>query len=614
MFDRHRGRERRLQQIVDRALADRQEQTGTATDDIGRLLRNYFLPHAKPTLIVALALLTWATVPYCFAYTHRYIIDHVLGASGGISQVTQEALLRGLLFVFWVNLALHVVNLVCHALTSYLTLTIGMRIAMRLREDLYTQLNALQLAFFDRTQTGRIIARIQSDVANLQNAIQTHLAPILIEPLKLVAGVAVLSWLDWKLALVVIAVSPIYAAAFLLLRPSIRRIGTAQNRLHSRMYGLATERINSVLLVKVFGQERRELGRFSRLVHDGVRVTRRQTTLNQVLNLTAGVISGVASAVVLWLGLSAVKRGDPGISLGKVIIFVQLTQQVFAPIQVLTAMGGVVQAMLVSLRRVFALLDEEAHMVPGAIRLRGMTGRISLQHVSFAYPSQDAPALEDVSLLVRPGEHVALMGPSGAGKSTLFHLLLRFHDPDCGTIEIGGVQLQDVDLASLRRHVRLVQQEAFVFAGTIAQNITYGAPQATEAQMIAAAQQAELHDFVMSLPDRYDTLIGENGMGLSGGQKQRLALATALLTNPEILLLDDVTSALDARTEGKIREALFRNLQGRTSMVITQRISTAMNCDRVVVLENGRITQSGTHEELAAIDGFYRRVCRQQAL
>lgn len=614
MTGRFKNREKRLQGIVERALSDTQEHTGTSAGDGLRLLRVYFRPHLGRTLLVGLSLVIWASVPYFFAFTHRYLIDDVLGAAGGILHLSTEHLLPGVWFVFWANMGLHSVNLLCHGVTSYLTLRIGMSIAMRLREEIYAKLNALHLSYFDRTQTGRIIARIQSDVANLQNAVQSHLGPVLIEPLKLIAGIGVLLWLDWRLALVVLAVSPVYAGVFIFLRPRIRRIGTAQSRLHSRIYGLATERLSSVLLVKVFRQERRELGRFSRLVHDGVRVTRRQTTYSQGLNLLAGVVSGGTTALILWLGLGAVRRGDPGVTLGKVIVFVQLTQQVFAPIQVLTAMGGVVQTTFVSLRRVFALLDEKARIVPGAIRLTGMKGKIHISDVSFTYPSQSHRALEGISLSVKPGEKIAIMGPSGAGKSTLFHLLLRFHDPDAGTIKIGGVDVVDADLASLRRHVRLVQQEPFVFSGTITQNMTYGAPQATEAQMIAAARQAELHDFIMSLPERYDTMIGENGMGLSGGQKQRLALATALLTNPEILLLDDVTSALDARTEAKIRDTLFRSLAGRTSLIITQRISTAMTCDRIVVLEQGRITQTGTHEQLAASEGFYQRICRQQAM
>lgn len=614
MIARLKRREARLRKIVAHALADSQEQTGSAAGDGGRLLRTYFRPHAGRTALTALSLIVWASVPYFFAFTHRYLIDDVLGAANGIFNIDAGQLVAGVLFVFWVNMGLHSINLLCHGITSYLTLKVGMSIAMRLREEIYAKLNALQLSYFDRTQTGRIIARIQSDVANLQNAIQNHLAPILIEPLKLIAGVCVLYVLDWRLASVVVSVSPLYAGIFLYLRPRIRRIGVAQSRLHSRIYGLATERLTSVLLIKVFGQERRELGTFSGLVHDGVRVTRRQTTFNQVLGLLAGVISGGTTALILWIGLSAVRNGDPGVSLGKVIVFVQLTQQVFAPIQVLTAMGGVVQTTFVSLRRVFALLDEEAKLVPGSIRLTGMKGKVKIQDVSFTYPSQESRALEHLNLEVKPGERIAIMGPSGSGKSTLFHLLLRFHDPDSGRVEIGGVDIVDADIASLRRHVRLVQQEPFVFSGTIAQNITYGAPKATEEQMITASRQAELHDFVMSLPDRYDTLIGENGMGLSGGQKQRLALATALLTNPEILLLDDVTSALDARTEAKIRETLFRSLRGRTSLVITQRVSTAMTCDRIIVLENGKITQRGTHEQLVNTGGFYQRVCRQQAL
>jgi ATP-binding cassette subfamily B protein len=241
-----------------------------------------------------------------------------------------------------------------------------------------------------------------------------------------------------------------------------------------------------------------------------------------------------------------------------------------------------------------------------------MSGKVRFDHVTFTYPYQEEPALMDVNFRVRPGEKVAIMGPSGSGKSTIFQLLLRFYDPQQGEVRVGGVNLIDAATESIRWHVGMVQQEPVIFSGTLAENIMYGRLAATPSEVIDACKKAEMHDFIMSLPLKYETVVGEQGITLSGGQRQRLALAQALLTDPEILLLDDTTSALDARTEARIRETLNKALEGRTSLIITQRVATARDSDWIMVLENGRATQMGTHEQLKSREGFYRRICEQQ--
>jgi ABC-type multidrug transport system fused ATPase/permease subunit len=272
-----------------------------------------------------------------------------------------------------------------------------------------------------------------------------------------------------------------------------------------------------------------------------------------------------------------------------------------------------VQALFVVARRVLAILETRVEIEPGRIGLEGMHGEIRFEHVSFTYPEQKEPALKDVSFSISAGQRVALMGPSGAGKTTVFLLLLRFYDPQAGRISVGGVDLLSASQASLRRHVRLVQQEPTIFTGSMADNITYGKLDALPEEIRRAAAAAELHEFIETLPEGYETIVGERGVTLSGGQKQRLALATALLTDPEVLLLDDTTSALDAKTEARIRVTLNRVLAGRTSLIITQRVATAMECDRIIVLEDGVITQQGRHEQLAREkNGFYRRICEQQ--
>ena len=611
-----RSRHRRLRRIVEETLSDTQEKTGLQTDDLRRLWRTYLSPHRRIMTGVLLALIAWASVPYFFAMTHRYLIDRVLGPGIGGDQSVDEqwlsTLLLGLWLVFGVNMLLHTVNLVCNWIASFFTLKIGRDVAMKLRDQLYRKLDALHLGYYDRTQTGRIVARVQADVGQIQNTITGHLAHLLVEPIKLTVGFAVLFWMDWRLARILAIAAPLYAVVFVLLRPRIRTNSMAQSRITSRLYGLTAERLGAIQVVKAFGKERGELGLFSRHVHNGVRLAQKQACYNQGLSFAASTVSTVAVAAILLHGLTSVRNGLHGATLGSVVAFVQLTQQVFLPIQTITAMAAILQTTLVSLRRIFTLLDEPSPSTSGGIRLSGMTGKVRFDHVTFSYPTQTVPAVRDATFSVEAGEHVAVMGPSGSGKSTLFNLLLRFYEPQHGQIFVGGVNLLDAEAGSLRRHVRYVQQEPFIFSGTIADNISYGSPNASDSEIAAVAKLVEMHDFVMGLPDRYDTVIGENGMGLSGGQRQRLALATALLTNPDVLLLDDTTSALDAETEARIRATLRSVMTGRTSLIITQRIATARNCDRIIVLESGNVAQAGTHEELVMADGFYRRICEQQ--
>ncbi len=610
------SRHQRLRRIVAETLSDTQEKTGVQAGDLQRLWKRYLAPHRRTMAAVLVALLAWSSVPYFFAMTHRYLIDRVM--TPGLAENREAgsdmlpALLLGLWLVLGANMLLHTVNLVCNWVASFFTLKIGQDVAMRFRERLYRKLDALHMGYYDRTQTGRIVARLQADVSQVQNTISGHLASLLVEPLKLTVGFGVLFWMNWRLARILAIAAPVYALVFILLRPRIRTNSMAQSRLVSRLYGLAMERLSAILVVKSFGKERSELGLLSRHVHNGVRLARRQALYNQGLSFVASTISTLAVTVILLQGLTAVRDGLHGMTLGSVLAFVQLTQQVFMPIQTITAMAAVLQTAMVSLRRIFTLLDEPTPASSGNIALTGMTGKVQFDRVTFSYPSQTAHALREVSFKIAAGEHVAIMGPSGSGKSTLFNLMLRFYDPREGQIVLGGVTITDAETSSLRRHVRYVQQEPFVFSGTIAENISYGCPDATQTEIEKAARLVEMHDFIMELPDRYDTVIGENGMGLSGGQRQRLALATALLTNPEILLLDDTTSALDAETEARIRETLRSVMHGRTSLIITQRIATARNCDRIIVLEDGGVTQAGAHDDLALQEGFYRRICEQQ--
>jgi ATP-binding cassette, subfamily B, bacterial len=438
----------------------------------------------------------------------------------------------------------------------------------------------------------------------------THSLNVSAYLIRIALGIGVLLALNWKLSLLILAAMPLYAWSFVRLLPIIRKTSIALRRLNSGMYGLAQERIGGVAVVKAFAQERREELTFAARMNHWVRLSMRLINFQEILGLVAGLITAVVTGLIIYIGMTHVRDGT--MSLGDVMVFIYALPNLFLQVKALSTVLTAIQAFFVVVRRVFVLLDAKEQVVPGERTLGGTDGTIELDGVWFSYPGQDGHALRDVSFRVEPGERVAIMGPSGSGKTTVFNLICRFYDPQRGAVRVGGIDLVEADPHSVREHVCMVQQEPVIFTGTVGENIAYGHPDARPSDIMRAAKQAELHEFIMTLPVKYETEVGRNGISLSGGQKQRLALATALLTDPEVLLLDDTTSALDAETEARIRATLNNVLAGRTSLIITQRIATARDCHKILVFEDGRVTQVGNHGSLVDRPGFYRRIYQQQ--
>ncbi|MCE9614576.1 MAG: ABC transporter ATP-binding protein/permease [Lentisphaerae bacterium] len=600
----------RTSAIIRRLLAEETETTAANwRADVRRLWHTYLRPFRGRFLAAAIVTIAWSFVPFGFALTWRFLIDHVLmpahaGTPGaGLGE-------RGVLLFFLMNSGIWAAHLACDRTRSWLVNTTSQNLVLVLRRDLHQKLAALHIGFFDRTPVGRLISRVMDDVNVIQQTAVSSLVYITGPIVKLVYGPAMLLYLDWRLAVPSILMLPVFGLAFLTLRRRIQRTNIALRRINSRTYSRAAERVNGVRIVQAFTRERGESRALAHLMAEFVRVAMRLVNYEQGLGLIQQALSAGTTAGLLFFGALAVRDGT--MTLGDLVAFIGALGSVLGPVNELMSYCMQIQSAQVVVHRAFNLLDEEVTVKPGQISLDGMVGAIAFEGVTFRYPGQKRPALDGVSFAIQPGEKVALMGPSGSGKSTIFHLLLRFYDPQQGAVRVGGVDLRHAHVNSLRRHVCLVQQEPMLFSGTIAENITYGRADALPIDVARAAKAADFHDFVMAQPFFYHTEIGEGGLSLSGGQRQRLALATALLTQPEILLLDDTTSALDAATEARIRETLRQVLQSRTSLVITQRVITARDCDRILILERGRLVQSGTHAELLAQDGFYRAICEQQ--
>ena len=604
-----RAQRTRVQNLMAELLKDSESYSGKVSEDLARLWRNYLAEHRTPVFAALFVTMVWSTHGFIFALAGQYLVDDVIQLTATVRPTLEQQLPK---FYIWIGLTLGTWTLVTITqwIRSRLILGVGQSLVYKLRTELHEKLQARHVGFFEHQETGKLMSRVLEDVWVIREWSTSHAINISASVFQLAVGAAIALWVNWQLTLIIIASMPLYFWSFVRLRPAIRQLSIAMRRVNAGLYARSQERIGAVAVVKAFDQERREALSFRQRMNHFVRLSMRVVTYQGIMVVLAGIITAITTGIVVYVGFTWVRIGR--LTVGEVVFLMNVMPRLFMQVSSLSSVFVQIQAVFVVIKRVFNLLDEPVSVHPGTIALENITGRVAFENVTFTYPGQTRPMLKDVSFAIEPGQKVALMGPSGAGKTTVFSLLLRFYDPDRGAVRLDGVNLVDADPTAIRRHVVMVQQEPVIFSGTVAENIVYGRQEARPSEIVEAATQAELHDFIMTLPVKYETEVGQNGVSLSGGQKQRLALATALLTRPEVLLLDDTTSALDAETESRIRETLNHALKGRTSIIITQRIATARDCDVIIVLDDGRVSQRGTHEQLRERTGFYRKILLQQ--
>ncbi|HDQ70471.1 MAG TPA: ABC transporter ATP-binding protein [Chloroflexi bacterium] len=564
-------------------------------------LSSYVRPYWKPLVVTSILILLQTGLNLLPPLFQREIVDNVIGMRD----------LSNLWHLVGALIGVHLLSQIVDFGDMFLRHALGERVIYDLRVQIYAHLQRLSLSFFERTSTGELMSRVTNDVNSLEQFITHGVALTALDLLRLLGALIVLLVLDWRLALVALVPLPFIAVGLRWfnqrVRPIYRQVRDRLGDINARLQ----DNLSGIRVIQAFGQEKVELNNFQdtseRYYQERVEAIRSWATFFPALRFVA------ALGGVLILGFGARMVVDDLITLGTLVAFLSYITSFYDPLRRLTEVDNVFQQAIAAGERIFELLDEnpEIQDEPDAIELKTIEGDVVFHDVHFRYGDGDE-VLHDVEFQMAPGEVVALVGPSGAGKTSIANLLCRFYDPIHGYIQVDGHDLREVQIKSLRQHVAVVLQDTFLFNATVRDNLRYGKPDASDEEMIVAAQAAYAHEFIQQMPDGYDTEVGERGVKLSGGQKQRLALARAILADPRILILDEATSSVDAEAEFLIQQALEEVLKGRTSLVIAHRLSTIRSADKIIALEGGRIREVGDHHELLAKGGLYSQLYRRQ--
>jgi ATP-binding cassette, subfamily B, bacterial len=575
-------------------------------------------PHWKPLTAALIAVLGETLSDVLEPWPIKIVIDSILQhkklpswLDGFISAAFGHDKIPILNFALVAVVAIAVVGAISSYVEKYLTTSVSQWVTHDLRRALYNHIQRLSLAQYDRAQTGDLITRVTSDIGAVQDFVNSALLGTLVNALTLAGMIGVMLYINWRFTLIALSIAPVLFVVVYSFTRRIKKASRAVRKKESEMLSVVQEVLTSARVVKAFAREDFEVNRFESQSLENVETALQARGIKAKLSPIVDVLVAVGTCLVLGYGARLALRGE--LSAGVLVVFLLYLAKMYKPMRELSKMTDSVSKAMVGYERIQEVLEVESLVrdLPRARRAPRFKGRIELDHVSFSYDGK-TQVLNDVSLRIEPGQVAAIVGPSGTGKTTIVSLMPRFYDPQSGAVKIDGVDIRNYTLKSEREQISFVLQDTVLFRATIWDNIAYGKPDATAAQIIRAAKLANAHEFIEKMPDGYDTMVGERGATLSGGQRQRIAIARAIIRDTPILILDEPTSGLDSASEQAVIEALDRLMGGRTTIFIAHNLNSVRHADVVFVMKDSELVEQGTHEELLAGGGVYSELYKVQ--
>lgn len=574
---------------------------------VGRILR-LFHPYRGRLAVVGLLVGASSLVSVASPFLLREILDTAIpqGRTGLLSLLALGMIVTA------------VMTSVFGVLQTLISTTVGQRVMHDLRTAVYAQLQRMPLAFFTRTRTGEVQSRIANDIGGMQATVTSTATSLVSNLTAVVATVVAMLALDWRLTAVSLLLLPLFVWISRVVGRERKKITTQRQKQMAAMAATVTESlsVSGILLGRTMGRADSLTTSFAEESERLVGLEVRSSMAGRWRMAVIGIVMAAMPAVIYWAAGLALQTGGPAISIGTLVAFVSLQQGLFRPAVSLLSTGVQMQTSLALFQRIFEYLDLPVDITEPdrPVTLDKISGEVRFEGVDFAYDSrQPRPTLDSIDVTVPAGTSLAVVGPTGSGKSTLSYLVPRLYDVTGGRVTIDGVDVRELDFDTLARAVGVVSQETYLFHASVAENLRFAKPDATDEEIRAAARAAQIHDHIATLPDGYDTLVGERGYRFSGGEKQRLAIARTILRDPPVLILDEATSALDTRTEHAVQQAIDALSHGRTTITIAHRLSTVRDADQIVVLDAGRIAERGSHQELLDREGRYTALVRRDA-